>query len=39
VLLVFFGTGPNVDVLGHLFGLLAGLAGGRPRRAGRCAGR
>jgi ABC-type xylose transport system permease subunit len=24
VLLVTFGTGPNVDVLGHLFGLLAG---------------
>lgn len=28
VLLVVFGTGPDVDVLGHLFGLLAGLAAG-----------
>ena len=26
VLLVVFGVGPNVDVLAHLFGLLAGLA-------------
>jgi rhomboid protease GluP len=26
VLLVLFGTGPDVDVLAHLFGLLAGLA-------------
>jgi len=28
VLLVVFGTGPDVDVLGHLGGLLAGLASG-----------
>lgn len=28
VLLVVFGTGPDVDVLGHLCGLLAGLAAG-----------
>jgi membrane associated rhomboid family serine protease len=28
VLLVVFGVGPDVDVLGHLFGLLAGLGDG-----------
>jgi hypothetical protein len=28
VLLVVFGVGPDVDVLGHLFGLLAGLGVG-----------